>query len=56
MNKIQDGEISLADAKNNREKFKTYLREIKKANKKHRSKEQKKEKTLCTTLKFFTKQ
>ena len=41
INKIQNGEISLADVKNNQEKFKTYLGEIKKGNKKHRSKEQK---------------
>ena len=53
INKIQNGEISLADVKNNQEKFKTYLGEIKKGNKKHRSKEQK---TLCTILKCFTKQ
>ena len=47
INKIQNGEISLADVKNNQEKFKSFLGEIKK------SKEQKK---LCTTLKCFTKQ
>ena len=41
INKIQNGEISLADVKNNQEKFKSYLGEIKKGNKKHRSKEQK---------------
>ena len=41
INKIQNGEISLADVKNNQEKFKTCLGEIKKGNKKHRSKEQK---------------
>ena len=41
INKIQNSEISLADVKNNQEKFKSYLGEIKKANKKHRSKEQK---------------
>ena len=40
INKIQNGEISLADVKNNQEKFKSYLGEIKKGNKKHRSKEQ----------------
>ena len=39
INKIQNGEINLADVKN-QEKFKTYLREIKKGNKKHRSREQ----------------
>ena len=41
INKIQNGEISLADVKNNQEEFKTYLGEIKKGNKKHRSKEPK---------------
>ena len=41
INKIQNGEISLADVKNNQEKFKTYLGEMKKGNKRHRSKEQK---------------
>ena len=40
ISKIQNGEINLADVKN-QEKFKTYLGEIKKGNKKHRSKEQK---------------
>ena len=39
--------------KNNQQKFKSYLVETKKGNKKHRSKEQK---TLCTTLKCFPKQ
>ena len=38
--KIQNGEITLADVKNNQEKFKSYLGEIKKGNEKHRSKEQ----------------
>ena len=33
--------IHLADAKNNQEKFKSYLEEVKKGNKKHRSKVQK---------------
>ena len=41
-NKIQNAQISLVDVKNNQEKFKTQLGEIKKGNKKHRSKEQKK--------------
>ena len=41
INKIKNGEITLADAKNNQKKFKSYLGEIKKGNKKHRSKEQK---------------
>ena len=42
INKIQNGEINLADVKNNQEKFKSYIGEIKAGNKKHRSKEQKK--------------
>ena len=33
--------IDLADVKNNQQKFKTYLENIKKGNKKHRSKKQK---------------
>ena len=37
INKIQNGEISLADVKNNQEKRKTYLGEIKKGNKKRRN-------------------
>ena len=41
INKIQNGEIDLANVKNNQEKFKTYLGEVKKGNKKHWSKEQK---------------
>ena len=54
INKIQNGKISLEDVKNNQEKFKSYLGEIKKGNKKYRSREQKKR--LCTILKCFTKQ
>ena len=38
---MQNSEINLADVKNNQEKFKSYLEEIKKENKKHRSKERK---------------
>ena len=41
INKVRDGKIDLSDVKNNQEKFKSYLGEIKKGNKKHRSKEQK---------------
>ena len=41
INKMQNGEISLADVENNQEKFIPYLREIKNGNKKHSSKEQK---------------
>ena len=40
IDKIRDGKIDLANVKNNKEKFKTYLGEIKKGNKKHRSKVQ----------------
>ena len=46
INKTQNCEISLVDVKNNQEKFKSYLGEIKKGNKKHRSKEQKKKKHI----------
>ena len=52
IDKIRDGKIDLADVKTNQKKFRSYLGEIKKGNKKHRSKEQK---TLCTILKCFTK-
>ena len=38
INKIQNGEISLADVKNNQEKFKSYLGEIKKGKKIKRAK------------------
>ena len=41
IDKIRDGKIDLADVKNNQEKFKYYLGELKKRNKKHRSKVQK---------------
>ena len=41
IDKIRDGKIDLSDVKNNQEKFKSYLGEIKKGNKKHRSKVQK---------------
>ena len=41
LDKIRDGKISLADAKNYQTEFKSNLSEIKKGNKKHRSKEQK---------------
>ena len=52
--KIRDGKIDLSDVKSNQEKFKSYLGEIKKGNKKHRSKMQKKKKN--TLYKCFTKQ
>ena len=51
--KIGDDKISLADAKNDQAEFKSNLSEIKKGNKKHRSKEQK---THYITFKCFTKQ
>ena len=51
MNEIKNGEISLSDIKNNQEKFKSYLGEIKKENSKKKIK-----KTLWTILKCFTKQ
>ena len=44
-NKIRDGKIDLADVKNNQQKSKFYLEEIKKKT------NQKSEKTLCTILK-----
>ena len=42
LDKIREGGISIADAKNNQAEFKSDLSEIKKVNKKHRTKEQKK--------------
>ena len=53
INKIQNGEISLAEVKNNQEKFKSYLGEIKDEKAKE---DQKSKKTFCTTLKCFTMQ
>ena len=41
IDKIRDGKINLFDVKINQEKFKSYLGNIKKGNKKHRSKAQK---------------
>ena len=41
IDKMRDGKISLTDVKNNQEKFKSYLGEIKKGNNKRKSKEQK---------------
>ena len=41
LDKIRDGKVSLTDVKNDQAEFKSYLNEIKKGNKKHRSKEQK---------------
>ena len=54
INKIQNGKISRENVKNNQEKFKSYLGEIKKETKKIDQKSKKK--TLCTILKRFTKQ
>ena len=53
LDKIREGEISLADAKNDQEEFKSNPSKIKKGNNKHKSKEQK---THCIILKCFTKQ
>ena len=52
MNKRQNGEINLADVKNNQENFKSYLGEIKKETK---NIDQKSKKTLCTnhTIKCY---
>ena len=40
INKIRDGKTDLPDVKNNQHKFKSFLREIRKGNNKHKSKEQ----------------
>ena len=40
IDKTRNGKTDLADVKNNQEKFKSYLGEIKKGNNKHKSKEQ----------------
>ena len=50
--KLQNVKIDLADVKNNQEKFKSYLGEIKKEVK---NVDQKSKKTLFTILKCFTK-
>ena len=52
MNKTKNGEIRLADVKNNQRKFKSYIGKIKK----HTDVDQKSKKTLCIILKCFTKQ
>ena len=41
LDKIRDGKISLTDARNDQAEFKSNVSEIKKGDKKHRSKEQK---------------
>ena len=46
MDKIKNGEIKLAEAKNDQTKFKLDLGEIKKENNKKRSTEQKKKKSV----------
>ena len=53
IDKIGDGKINLTDVKNNQEKFKSYLGEIKKGNNKIKSKEQK---NVAYILKCFIKQ
>ena len=54
INKIKYAEVSLADAKkNNQQKLKSYLEEIKKGNNKRRSKEQK---TALHNIECFIKQ
>ena len=53
IDKIWDGKIDLTDVKNNQEKFKSYLGEIKKETK---NIDQKCKKTLCVILKSLTKQ
>ena len=53
INKIWDGKTSLADVKNNQEKFKSYLRETKKETIKEN---RKCKKALCIILKPFIKQ
>ena len=53
IDKIRDGEISLTDVKNNQEKFKSYLGEIKKRDNR-RLKEHKKKHVII--LKCFIKQ
>ena len=53
LGKIREGKIKIADAKDDQIKFKPELGEIKKKKKKT---DQRSKKTLCTTLKYFTKQ
>ena len=54
LGKIREGKIKIADAKDDQIKFKPELGEIKK--KKKKKTDQRSKKTLCTTLKYFTKQ
>ena len=53
IDKIGDGKINLTDVKNNQEKFKSYLGEMKKGNNKIKPKEQK---NVAYILKCFIKQ
>ena len=53
IDKIRDGKIDLADVKDNQEKLKSYLREIKKEIK---NADQKNKKIVCTILKCSTEQ
>ena len=52
MNKTKNGEMRLANVKNNQRKFKSYIGKIKKRT----DVDQKSKKTLCIILKCFTKQ
>ena len=56
IDRIRKGQIIITNSKNDQEKFRTDLSEIKRGNKKHKSNEQKKKKTLYTILTYFTKQ
>ena len=51
IDKIRNGKIDLANVKNNQEKFKSYVGEIKNGNKKHRSKVP--QNTLCNIEMFY---
>ena len=52
MNKTKNGEMRLANVKNNQRKFKSYIGKIKKRT----DVDQKSKNTLCIILKCFTKQ
>ena len=56
MNEIENGEIKLADVKNNQEMFKPNLSEIRKESKTTATKNQKSKKTQYKILKCFTNQ
>ena len=53
VHKIKNGELSLTDVKNNQDKFKSNLGEIKRGKNKN---DQKSRKAHCTILKYVTKQ